>query len=279
MRSFTGHPAVVWALLAVPWCASCTAFAQASTPPVGAPVGICYEDEDNYPWFIKGGKGASVVLMELAASKAGVAVELHSMPWNRCLALVERGASAGALGASYTQERAQYAVYPMQRAKPTELNEETRLRHDVYSLYRRVGASVQWDGKSFSGLHGPIGHQTAYSIGGHLRKLGVETFDGSKSAEVVLRRVLTGDLQGAALQSEFTDRLLQLPEFQGRIEKVTPPLLEKSYFLVFNKSYFARNEPTATALWAALEKARKSAEYRDTLDQLSRQRVADAGKK
>lgn len=241
-----------------------------------APVSICHEDEDNFPWFIKNGKGASVILMEMAAATAGIPVELKSMPWKRCLLQLERGDSAAALGASYTEERAYYAVYPMSRKTPSVPDEMRRLRSDEYALYRAVGSSLSWDGKALSGVlsgvRGKIGYQTSFSIGEQLKKWGIEAVEGSKSPEVILRRVLMGSLQGAALQTAAADHLLSNPEFSGKIEKIDPPLTVKSYFLVFGKDYYSQNERPANALWVAIEQARNSAEYQTRLSALIGQR-------
>ncbi len=247
------------------WLSVCAALLCLSMPvraqAQAVPVSICHEDEDNYPWFIKNGKGASIILIEMAAARAGTPIELKSMPWKRCLMLVERGDSAGALGASYTEERAHYAAYPMSRKAPSVPDEMRRLRSDEYALYRAVGSTLNWDGKAFSGVKGQIGYQTSFSIGEKLKQWGVETFAGSKSPEVILRRVMMGSLQGAALQSDAADHLLVHPDFRGKIEKVSPPLMAKSYFLIFGKAYYGQNERVAEALWAAIEQVRASADY------------------
>jgi polar amino acid transport system substrate-binding protein len=83
------------------------------------------------------------------------------MPWKHCPEGVEKGGIAGAFAASYTDERAKYAVYPLAGGKPDPLR---RLHTDGYTLLRLKGSTVGWDGHKFSNLSGPIGTQAAYSI-------------------------------------------------------------------------------------------------------------------
>lgn len=250
---------LAWALCAL--AAPAWAQSQAALT-TSAPVRLCHEDEDNSVWISKDGRGASVVLVEMAAAKAGVRLTIEGMPWRRCLALVERGLMAGVLGASYTDERARYAVYPMTRGAHPVPDEARRVSTDEYSLYRAIGADISWNGKAFSNARGLIGYQTSFSIGADLKRWGVAAFDGSKSPDVILRRVVMGTLQGAALQTATGDALLNNPEFAGKIERVTPSFGPRHYFLMFGKIYYSQNEREANALWEAIEAVRKSAEYK-----------------
>ena len=249
--SYLGPVMAAWLCLAAP------VWAQSAT----APLKICHEDEDNYPWVVKNGKGASVMLTELAAARTGQRVVFEAMPWRRCLSLVERGQVDGVLAISHTEERARYAVFPMTRGSHPVPDEARRLSLDEYSLYRAVGSSLNWNGKAFSGVTGPIAYQTAFSIVEQLKQWGVQPFDGSKSPEVIFRRVIMGNLQGAAIPTVTGDNLLGHAEFVGKIERVSPPLVVKPYFLAFGKSFYQDNERLVNDLWNAIEQVRKSAEY------------------
>lgn len=235
--------------------------AQATAQPPAAPMKICHEDEDNYPWVVKNGKGASVLLTEMAAARTGQRVVFEAMPWRRCLSLVERGQMDGVLAASHTEERARYAVFPMTRGSHPVPDESRRLSMDEYSLYRATGSSLGWNGKAFSGVSGPIAYQTSFSIAEQLKQWGVQPFDGSKSPEVIFRRILMGNLQGAAIPTATGDNLLGQPEFAGKIERLSPPLVVKPYYLAFGKQFYQDHERTVNELWSAIEQARKLPEY------------------
>lgn len=97
-------------------------------------ISLCYENETYLPWQIKDGKGLDVLLLEKAAAKAGVKIELVPLPWKRCLADVEHGVVAGAFAASFNADRANFAVYPT--AVDNKPDVSRRIRYDSYTLYR-----------------------------------------------------------------------------------------------------------------------------------------------
>ncbi|OAN51252.1 hypothetical protein A6A04_16480 [Paramagnetospirillum marisnigri] len=195
----------------------------------------------------------------MVAAGTGETLELTGMPWKRCLEGVEKGDIAGAFAASYTDERAKYAVYPMAEGK---LDRTRRLHTDGYTLLRLKGSSVGWDGNTFSNLTGPIGTQAAYSIASDLVRWGVSVDSNSDTPETLLRRFGAGQLQAIALLTGEAQFAMRKPYLADRVEIVSPPLTEKPYFLIFGRGYYDKNRKTVDDLWSMIEKIRESAEYK-----------------
>lgn len=220
---------------------------------------LCYEDVDNYPWHVKGGLGLSNQLVDMAAARSGVKIEQVALPWKRCLLEIERGNMAGGFGSSYSEERAVYAVYPT--TADGKIDTKRRLKTDGYSLYRLKGSAVSWDGKQFSHLTGAVGAQIGYSVIGDLKKLGVATEEASGGADVAMRKLVLKRIQLAAVLTNEGDELITDGEFAGKIEKISPPLTEKPYFVMFNKGFYGQNKGDVEDLWDALAVARESKEF------------------
>jgi polar amino acid transport system substrate-binding protein len=242
---------------------ACCLFGASSAYAQSAPIKLCYEDSDNAPWLIKGGQGLNNVLLDMAAAKSNVKIEQVALPWKRCLDSLASGAVAGAIGASFTAERAAYATYPTTAdGKPDPAR---RIKTDGYSLYRQKGTSANWDGKQFSQLTTPIGVQLGYSVVGDLKKLGVAVDEGRAEADTVMKKLLAGRIQLGALQTTEGDELLKRPEFGSKIEKLPLAFTEKPYFVIFNKEFFEKNKAGAEALWNGLAQARESKEFASLL--------------
>ncbi|MBF0130080.1 MAG: transporter substrate-binding domain-containing protein [Alphaproteobacteria bacterium] len=219
---------------------------------------FCHDDGEQYPWIVKDGKGLNIVLLDMVAARTGNTLELVGAPWKRCLEGVKNGVFEGAFGASYSDERAAYAVYPMADGKPDPAR---RLHVDGYTLLRLKGSAVGWDGNKFSNLNGAIGTQAAYSIAADLVKWGAKVDSNSDTPETLLRRFGAGHVEAVALLTGEARFALMKPYLADKVEIVSPPLSEKPYFLIFGRAYYENNRTTADALWSMIAKVRDSEEY------------------
>ena len=222
-------------------------------------IKLCHDEADSSPWLIKDAKGLNIVLMEAAAAKVGIKVDIQSLPWKRCLGAVEDGSIQGAIAASYNDERAKFAVYPTKDGKP---DADRRLHTEEYSLYRAKGGVVSWDGTKFSNLTGSIGVQRGYSIIDNLKKWGAKVDEGGALPKDNMKKIIGGQVQGVALTSQEGDALLKSTDFSGKIEKVATPLIQKTYFTIFGKDYYSKNQKTVDSLWSTMATIRESKDYK-----------------
>ncbi len=217
-------------------------------------VRVCYDETVVRPWVNQAG----VAVLKTTASLQHVELEQVAMPWQRCLREVGNGAVAGAMGASYSDERAAFAVFPS--TPDGLLDQSRRMQANSYSLYRMKGTKTGWDGKQFSQLSSRVVVQRGYAVVADLTKMGVLVDQTAADGEAVLRMLMAGRFQLGALLTEVGDELLTKPEFRRQIEKIAPPLVVKSYYLIFGKRYYEANTRLAEELWNHL------AVVRDTKD-------------
>ncbi|MFC4158343.1 substrate-binding periplasmic protein [Chitinimonas lacunae] len=244
-----------WILLALAATAPVAAWAEDKP----ASIKLCYENEDVYPWILKSGKGLNILHLEAVAKKTGLKLELVGLPWKRCLSELQAGTMDGAFAASYKDDRAVYAAYPMKDGKHDPAR---RMMFDSYSLYRTKGSNLGWDGSKFSNLSGKIGVQSGYSIIDQLKAAGANLDEGAKAADDNLKKLAGGRVQGVALLTVEADNSLKgNPEF-ANIEKVSPPLVEKPYYLMLAKPFHAKYPKASEDLWAAVAAVRESPEYK-----------------
>jgi polar amino acid transport system substrate-binding protein len=243
------------------------AAAQAQgTPEV---INICHENEDAFPWLLKDKDkpGYSQIMMaQLEKQLGGVKIKLLAMPWKQCLSELKAAKVDAAMNASFSPDRAEYAQYPVKldgEPDPTK-----RMYRATYALYKAKGAALSWDGKTLT-TSGLIGAQTGFSIVAQLKQLGAKTEDSSPTADEVLNRVAAGRYVAAAVQTTEADNsLAAIPALQSKIERVNPPLVEKPYYTIFAKPFFAKHGQTAREVWRIQGKLRESAEFKGQVSHL-----------
>ncbi|AMC33819.1 hypothetical protein VN23_04000 [Janthinobacterium sp. B9-8] len=229
-------------------------------------ITLCHEDESSYPWILKDKKGLDIILLEMVGKKLDLVFKMKSLPWVRCLHDLKEGYVDGAFKMSFSSDRLAIARYPMQGGIA---NKAQRLHSDSYSLYKRKDSTVGWNGKELLNIKGGIvGVQTGFSIISQIKELGARVDDQTRSAEINLKKLATDRVVAIALQTQEGDRTLDLiPELAKKIEKVTPALIEKSYYLVLSQGFYKNNIQLSNDIWMTLEKTRESAEFKTIAEQ------------
>jgi polar amino acid transport system substrate-binding protein len=187
--------------------------------------------------------------------------EFIPLPWARCLKMAEDGKFEAILTGSYTPERDKSLAYP-QKADGS-LDASKRMFNLGFVLIRRTGSKVNWDGKHFSNLDGPLGAQFGYSIVEYLRKQqNVEVDDGSHTLQAGLKKLLSRRTSGFIVNPFNFERQQWDPEFNGKLEVVTGHMIQKKpYFLILSNQFYANHTDLAVKLWKAIEKSRNSSEF------------------
>lgn len=241
---------------------------------------LCVDETPQFPWRLPpkdrqtAPQGLDYLLLELAAQRIGLKVEFTPLPWRRCLSELPRGLHDGLLAASFRPERLELGVYPMRQDQP---DESLRMRRESYSLYKLASQPLGWDGKAISvppDQPPPVlGAQSGYSIVEQLRGLGFKVDEGTRSADSNLDKLLKGRVQAVALLTgDGDDALRRESRWARAVQRLDPPLVEKSYFLIYSRAFFSANESLARQLWSELAAARESAAFRKAEAELLKRR-------
>jgi polar amino acid transport system substrate-binding protein len=211
--------------------------------------------------------GLSLELLKRVSKRLGIDFVYQRTPWKRSLLALENGDADGVFHASFVPERLETLVYPMNDGKPDVARS---MFTQSYALYVTRQSAVRWDGKSLQGVDGPVGVSIGYSIGGELQKRGV-TVTEVRSVDAGLGMVAADRLAAYAGLEAMTDAALSAHSAakstnstnstNSTIIKISPPLQTKPYYLVFSKSFYARQPQLAERIWTTLREVRDSAEF------------------
>ena len=219
---------------------------------------IAFEDKQQFPNYLGNSTeidpakpGIHVELVQMTAAEIGVELELVRQPWKRALDNLKKGEVDGVFSGSFSKDRMDIGVYPMAGDVP---NEDLRIGTTSYSLYKAKGSPVGWDGKAVSGLAGSVSAPAGYSIVAELKKMNVPVEESPSTAQD-LTLLKAGRVEAVAAQEVTADQILKKPEFAS-VEKVSPPLVTKSYYLMFSHQSMAKDPELVRKFWATLAKNR-----------------------
>lgn len=243
----------------------CAAFVplHAGAQDAPASVSLCHENEDSFPWLLKGNKGYSQIMTLQTEKQLGIPIKMVPMPWKACLEAVKAGTVDGAINSSYAKDRAEYAQYPLKL--DGEADATKRMYRTTYALYVAKGSSTRWDGTKLT-ASGPIAAQKGFSIIAQLKTLGVQVDDSLTTADDLLAKAASGQFAGVALQTtEGENSLAAAPAIAAKIERLNPPLAEKPYYTIFAKGFFAKHGQTAREIWRIQGKLREAPEFKSAV--------------
>ncbi|MBN1971738.1 MAG: transporter substrate-binding domain-containing protein [Candidatus Delongbacteria bacterium] len=223
---------------------------------------IC-EDKEDYPFVMGNGKdfnndkpGVVVELLKIVENKMGVEFVFSRTPWKRALEVeLKEGNVDGLFSASYKKEREEMGVYPNINGV---VDPSKKLYRIAYSYYQLKSSPVDWDGKELKGFNGKIGAPRGYSIVSDLRSKGY-TVEESDGCEYDLKKLQLNRVQlTAELDLQAENILNKNPELAKDIVKVTPPIVEKDYYLMLSFKFVENNKELADKFWKNLEEVRNA---------------------
>jgi len=234
-----------------------------------APVRIVFDVFENAPLICGNGTaidpvkpGLTIQLLHMASERANVPITLTRTPWQRGLYLIQTGQADAIFAASYVTSRLAYGVYPMKDGSP---DPGRRIFTQSYRLYVRAGSGIQWDGKTLTNLHGPVGATPGYAVVPVLRAMGV-TVDPEPDHLDNLHKLLAGHLDAyAELENHIRPILSANSAEFGSITELSPPVLTQPYYLMFSKIFYTGTPAVAEQLWDAIGAVHASPAYQDLL--------------
>lgn len=221
-------------------------------------VELAYGDQAFPPYQMGEGRlvnaepGLAIDVVRQTAQLLGVQVKLVRMPVKRLLHKLALNQLDGAIGYSFTQDRAEYLAYPPILQDGHALPDPAfRLYRVSYYLFSRPDFIPQGLGHGLDGL-------TRYRIGvlkesataGILFQHGTP-YEATRTAEQSLEKLKMGRLDLVVGPGEPTGRLLRTLGWHNEIRRSGQSLLERDYFLVFSKA-FCQNQVSLCEQWWAL---------------------------
>lgn len=225
----------------------------------GEVLTVGLNDTGSYPYIADAGTmladppGLSVELLQAVGRRLGIEIRFVRMPGLRVLAELRAGAIDGALLFSHSREREAQGAFPMHDGLPDPAR---RLATLSYTVYRLRGGALGWTGDRLVNLQGRIAAKLNYSIVQDLRDMGVDVAEVRTTADG-FRMLQAGRVDGVADHAAVADAWLADAGIAG-IEKLSPPLADKPYYLMLSHRYASSRPERAEAIWDLIGALRDS---------------------
>jgi polar amino acid transport system substrate-binding protein len=226
---------------------------------------VAYPDKENPPRIVGDGisvnsqtPGITVELLRMVGKATGVTVEFKRAPWSRCLYMLEHGLTDAIFHASYSEERAEFGVYPMNDGKP---DSDRAIYTNRYVLYSKKGEGVSWDGQTISNASYPIGTQINYAISDNLREMGY-IVEEERGIRPNFDKLSAGRISAYAEIETIAEGYLDKYRTQYQdVEKLLPPLREKDYYLLVSRRFNQQHPDLTEAIFDAVRDVQSEYEY------------------
>lgn len=228
-------------------------------------VVLGFETEHNPPRALGHGTivagerpGTTLELLRLVGKRLGITFQYRRMPWKRMLYLMEIDELDGIFHASFKEQRLKIGVYPLRGDEP---DPERSLFTQSYVFYVLKNAPIDWDGVRLRGITKPVAAIDGYSVIDELKRMGLPVEPG-KSGPSDLEKLLEGRVAAVAGLESMTDsHIEQSPAQFAKVVKLSPPIVNKPYYLMFSHRFYRENRGLAEAIWDAIPVVVRTHEY------------------
>lgn len=241
-----------------------TANIDITAAPQGTTLRFCYEDKQLLPYYTGNGQGipdmpgATIEHLRLAATKAGIVLQLVRLPWLRCLQQLEDN-SVDALVAAHDPDRAHYTVYPKLRddGSPDPAKAINQLALCLaYRYDNSLPDNINHPAKQIT-ISRPLGYkpipfpQNTVLVAANSPRQALElVVSGRVDATTVLC-----ELNGIKAKEQH---LSQLP-----VLLLYPPLHTSYGYLMLSNDFYQRNPALSEQLWQWLPETLNKQRYLD----------------
>lgn len=225
---------------------------------------LATDDTPGNPWIMGGGDhfqkdlpGIEIELYRHMARQLGLKLKIVRIPWKRCLMELKVGRLDGVFPASFKPERLEIGVYPLKSGK---IDPTRKSRDSAYHLYRLKMSPLTWRDDKLVNLElmprTTIGVPLEWSIAEDLRRRSIDVLERPRPIEL-LEMLSRGGLAGVVCLSTVIDVYIdQAPHKFGQIEKVYPPVAEKTYFLMLSHQFTSAHPVIAEKIWDTIAELR-----------------------
>lgn len=201
---------------------------------MAAMLKIGVDSSNWYPYtFIEKGeaRGRDVELAKRALTDLGHTFEFQSYPWKRCLAYLKKGHINAIVSGSYKQNRVEFTLYPP--GAESDVVSKFRLSHVGYYFVSYSKSPFRYTG-DLSNIDGPIAVPLGYSVGKDLEASGVAVRYFS-NINLCFNYVLSLKKGAVVTTMENAPAIIKELKVESKIVIHTPPVKEKSYFMIFSR--------------------------------------------
>lgn len=220
----------------------------------GAPLDmkLCVFDHPFPPLTYPDGSGQAQDVLRRASQLQPVRIQTVVAPRFECMERLRTG-RVDAMLAAFIEDRTAYSAFPMKDSQPDASRAVGELN---FSVSRRHGATVDWDGKRFINLGlQPVGTQPGLLHVSLLRQLNVVIDDSAGSPEQAFA-MLAQKRVAAVVTQQGEGAAIIAGKYKGEIDMLPTPLIVTPMYLSVNRQFYQRHQARIDGYWDAVRQVR-----------------------
>lgn len=207
--------------------------------------------------------GITIDILKLIASKTGIKFTIDKRPWARVVKEVKSNELDGGFHFSFKEARKSFVAYPIEQGK-TLPDSDYSISNRSYVLYRLKDNSIRWNGETLvhaSNRPVNVAAVRGGSIISSLKEQGHNVVEVGRDGQM-LKLLLLGRVDGLVGLENMIDAKIESLEAdrQALIEKATPAVVNKPYYVAFSKKFYQDNPQTAWKIWEMIKQIKGSGE-------------------
>lgn len=215
-------------------------------------LNMCVFDHPFPPMTLPDGSGQAQELLRRASKLQPVTIRNVVKPRFQCMEQLRTG-EVDAMLAAFIEDRTAYSAYPMKDSQPDTSRAVGELN---FSVSRRQGGTVGWDGKQFIDLgRQPVGTQPGLLHVSRLRQLNAVIDDSASSPEQVFAMLAQNRVAAVVTQQGEGEQLIAR-KYRGQIEMLPTPFHVTPMYLIVNKNFYQKHRAQIDAYWDAIRQAK-----------------------
>lgn len=213
---------------------------------------MCVFDHPFPPLTNPDGSGQAQEILRRASRLQPVQIQTVVAPRFQCMEQVRTG-QVHAMLAAFIEDRTSYSAFPLKDSQPDVGRAVGELN---FSVSRRRGGSVEWDGKQFVNLgRQPVGTQPGLLHVAMLRQLNVVIDDSAASPEQAFAMLAQNRVAAVVTQQGEGEQIIAR-KYKGEIEMLPTPLIVTPMYLIVNKAFYHKHQAQIDGYWDAIRQVR-----------------------
>ncbi|RZT06266.1 hypothetical protein SAMN05216319_4506 [Duganella sp. CF402] len=213
---------------------------------------MCVFDHPFPPLTSPDGSGQAQDVLRRASRLQPVQIQIVVAPRFQCMEQLRTG-QVDAMLAAFIEERTSYSAFPMTDSQPDASRAVGELN---FSVSRRHGGTVDWDGKQFLNLgRQPVGTQPGLLHVSLLRQLNVVIDDSAGSPEQAFA-MLAQNRVAAVVTQQGEGEAIIARKYKGEVDMLPTPLIVTPMYLSVNRNFYQRHQAQVDSYWEAVRQVR-----------------------
>jgi len=217
--------------------------------------------------------GVTIDVLKLVEKKTNIKFNILKQPWARVVENVKTNQLDGGFHFSFKEERKSFVAYPIPKGM-TLPDSKYSISNRSYVLYRLKGEETHWNGERIvtnSKARIVIGAIRGGSITGDIKNLGYELLEVNTDNQL-LKLLLAKRIDALIGLENMIDAKIQSfgVEQTAIIEKTSPVVVNKPYYVAFSKKFYRENPQKAWKIWKTIELIKNNGELTEIFSRYAR---------